>query len=132
MTSWYAVGVGLVVLVIAGVVGVLIPGLGQLGAVLLGGATAGYVVGGLRRGFWHGLLAGTIPGLAVAGAITVAVLIADFAFHPIGMLLGVIGLDSIGSLFTVSAYGILLALTFALFALTGGVGGVIGGGLKNV
>lgn len=132
MTSWYAVGVGLVVLVIAGVVGVLIPGLGQLGAVLLGGATAGYVVGGLRRGFWHGLLAGTIPGLAVVGAVAVAILVADFAFRPIGMLLGAIGFDSIGSFFTVTAYGILLALTISMFAVTGGVGGVIGGGLRKV
>lgn len=132
MTSWYAVGIGLVVLVVASVVGIVIPGLGQVGAVLLGGATAGYIAGGLRRGFWHGLLAGTIPGLAVAGAATVAILIADFAFQPIGMLLGIVGFDSIGSFFTVAAYGILLALTIALFAGAGGVGGVVGGALKNV
>lgn len=132
MTSWYAVGVGIVVLFVGNVVGILLPGFGQLGAALLGGGAAGYVAGGnVRGGIWHGFLTGLLPGLAVVVATIVAILLLDFAFRPVGMLAGMVGLSSAGSFFTVGAFAGVLLLTLGGYSLVSGIGGIVGGALSD-
>lgn len=67
MTNWRAVGIGFLIELVLSIVLVVVPGLGQLAAALIGGFAAGYVAGGgLTSGFWHGLLAGSLGGILVA------------------------------------------------------------------
>jgi hypothetical protein len=67
MTNWRAVGIGFLIELVLSIVLVVVPGLGQLAAALIGGFAAGYVAGGgLTSGFWHGLLAGALGGILVA------------------------------------------------------------------
>ncbi|MFC7081384.1 DUF5518 domain-containing protein [Halorussus caseinilyticus] len=116
MTNWYAVTLGFVVMTVVGVVGLAIPGLGQLTAGLVGGFVAGYVAaGGPRRGGWHGLLAGSLGGIFVALIFSVAVsVLGAVGLGPFGPLLG-------GGVFLV---GVVIALLMGLeSALAGAVGG---------
>ncbi|MFC6729388.1 DUF5518 domain-containing protein, partial [Natronoarchaeum mannanilyticum] len=46
MTNWRAAVVGFLVITVLGAVGVVVPGLGQLAAGLIGGFVAGYMAGG--------------------------------------------------------------------------------------
>ena len=115
MTNWYAVAVGFAVMTIIGVVGLAIPGLGQLTAGLVGGFVGGYVAAGSAgRGAWHGLLAGSVGGIFLAVVLGVAVgALGTVGLGPLGPLLG-------GSIFTV---GVVLALVMGLeSALAGAVG----------
>ncbi|USZ69305.1 DUF5518 domain-containing protein [Halorussus salilacus] len=118
MTNWYAVGVGFVVELLVGAIGVVLPGLGQLTAGLLGGFVAGYLAGGgFGRGAWHGLLAGALGGIVLAVVFGLAVgALGTVGLGPLGPLLG-------GSVFLVGA---VLALAMGLeSALAGAVGGWI-------
>lgn len=115
MTNWYAVLVGFVVMTVIGVVGLAIPGLGQLTAGLVGGFVAGYMTGGgIGRGAWHGLLAGSLGGILVAVILGVAAsAIGAVGLGPIGPLVG-------GGVFVAL---VVLALVMGLeSALAGAVG----------
>lgn len=115
MTDWYAVGVGFAVTLVLGIVGLAIPGLGQLTPGLVGGFVAGYMVGGTGRGAWHGLLAGSIGGILVALVLGLAVgVLGIVELGPLGPVLG-------GGLFLV---GLTVALVLGLeSALAGALGG---------
>ncbi|WP_128477432.1 DUF5518 domain-containing protein [Halorussus pelagicus] len=118
MTNWYAVAIGFVVMTVVGVVGIAIPGLGQLTAGLVGGFLAGYMAaGGTGRGAWHGLLAGSLGGVFVAVFLGVAVSVLGVAeFGPFGSLLGG------------GAFLVVLFVTFVMgleSALAGAIGGWI-------
>lgn len=66
MVNWRAVLVGFAVELVLGSVGILLPGIGQLGAAVIGGFVAGIIAkGSIGNGAWHGLLAGAIGGVAV-------------------------------------------------------------------
>ena len=121
MTNWRAVGVGFVLLVVIGTAGVSVPGVGQLGAGLVGGFAAGYLAGGgPGSGAWHGLVAGSLAGLVVA--IVVAFfgsLLGGVAGGPLGALVGGFGL-----------FVVLAAITL-LLAADSAVAGAVGGWLKH-
>jgi hypothetical protein len=117
MTNWRAVGIGFVVLLVIGIFSPLIPVIGQIGAGLIGGFVAGYLAGGdLRRGAWHGLLAGSITGVVLTAIIAVvgSLIVAGPGMNPFGGFLGGTGLFAIG-----------VALTL-LFALDSAIGGAVG------
>ena len=66
MVNWRAVLVGFLVELVLGTFGMLVPGIGQLAAAVLGGFVAGIMAkGSIGNGALHGLLAGAIGGLAV-------------------------------------------------------------------
>lgn len=116
MTNWYAVAVGFVVSVVIGTVGIVIPGLGQLTAGLVGGFLAGYMAsGGVGRGAWHGLLSGSIGGIVLSILIGLLVsVVGTFGLGPLGPVVG-------GSVFVL---GVVLALVLGIeSALAGAVGG---------
>ncbi|WIV68225.1 DUF5518 domain-containing protein [Natrialbaceae archaeon AArc-T1-2] len=119
MTNWRAVMIGFVVAVVIGIVGIALPGLGQLTAGLLGGFVAGYLAGGgLLSGFWHGLLAGALGGIVGGLIIAVAVGVAGLALGPVGGLLS--GLAGVG----IFGFAVLVAF---IMALESGLAGAIGG-----
>ncbi|AUV83194.1 hypothetical protein C2R22_17360 [Salinigranum rubrum] len=121
MTNWRAVGVGFVLLVVIGTAGVSVPGVGQLGAGLVGGFAAGYLAGGgPGSGAWHGLVAGSLAGLVVA------VVVAFF-----GSLLGGIAGGPLGAL--VGGFGpfVVLAAITLLLAADSAVAGALGGWVKR-
>ncbi|MFD1511808.1 DUF5518 domain-containing protein [Halomarina rubra] len=93
MVNWYAVVVGFAVEVVLGIVGFVLPGIGQLFAAVVGGFVAGYIAGGsLGNGAWHGLLAGALGGLVIAllvGVFGTAIL--TLLGGPGGAVLGVTG-----------------------------------------
>ncbi len=112
MTNWRAVVVGFLVTVFAGLVGLVVPGIGQLFAGLLGGFVAGYMAGGgLVSGAWHGLLAGGFAGFLLALVIGLG----SLALGPIGAVVGG------GVAVLVLALTFLLALDSALAGLVGGL-----------
>jgi len=119
MTDWRAVGVGFVVIVVAGLLSASVPVVGQIGAGLIGGFAAGYVAGGgLARGAWHGLLAGSITGVVVTLALSLfGGLLVTVSGGPLGGFLGGAG---------VLVVGVFLTVLFALdSALAGAIGGVV-------
>jgi hypothetical protein len=121
MTDWRAVLIGLVVLLIVGAIGLTIPGIGQIGAGLVGGFVAGYLAGGgLGRGAWHGLLAGSITGVVLTLALAgLGSLVGTFGGGPFGGLLGGAG---------VLLVGVFLTLLFAVdSAIAGAVGAFVKG-----
>jgi hypothetical protein len=115
MVNWRAVIVGFLVEVVLGVVGVFAPGLGQLGAAILGGFAAGIIAkGGIGNGAWHGLLAGALGGLvivAIFGLFGTALL--GLGGGPGGVAFG-LGLTSF------------LVVVWLLVSLPSAVGGAIG------
>ncbi|NHN57565.1 MULTISPECIES: DUF5518 domain-containing protein [Halorussus] len=118
MTNWYAVAVGFVVMTVAGLVGLAVPGFGQLTAGLVGGFVAGYMAaGGVGSGAWHGLLAGSLGGILTAlifGLVVSAV--GAMGLGPLGPLLG-------GGLFVAL---VVLALVMGVeSALAGAVGALL-------
>jgi hypothetical protein len=119
MTNWRAVVIGFLVITVLGIVGLTLPGLGQLAAGLIGGFVAGYLAGGgLGRGFWHGLLAGALGGIVGGLLIAIVVGIAGWAGGPIGgAITGVAGLG----IFTLA-----VVISF-IMALESAVAGAIGG-----
>jgi hypothetical protein len=123
MTNWRAVGYGFVVTFLVGVIGLAIPGLGQLTAGLIGGFVAGYLAaGGLLRGFWHGLLAGSIGGLVVGLLLWAAIAIVGLAGGPVGAAAGAL------TGFGVFAIAALIAMVMALeSAVAGAIGAVLNG-----
>ena len=75
---------------------------------------AGYLAGGgLGRGFWHGLLAGSIGGIAVGILLAIAVGAFGLALGPIGPLLGA------GVLVAVVLVALFLGLESAIAGATG-------------
>jgi len=114
MTNWYAVAIGFVVELVVGAVGALLPGVGQLAAGLLGGFVAGYVAGGgWTRGAWHGLLAGSLGGVALAVLLGAAVsAVGAVGLGPLGPVLG--GSVFLLALFVAVVMGIESALAGAL------------------
>ncbi len=112
MTNWRAVGIGFLVMVVVGLVGLAVPGIGQLFAGLVGGFVAGYIAGGgLLSGAWHGLLAGGFAGFLLA----LVVGLAGLALGPVGAVVG-------GGLAVVILVGsVFLALDSAVAGLVGGL-----------
>lgn len=111
MTNWRAVGIGFLVTVVVGLVGVVVPGIGQLFAGLVGGFVAGYTAGGgLLGGTWHGLLAGGLAGFLLALVIGLG----SLALGPIGAIVG-------------GGIVIVVLLLTVVLALDSAVGGLVGG-----
>ncbi|WP_394738874.1 DUF5518 domain-containing protein [Natronococcus roseus] len=119
MTDWRSVVIGFLVITIFGIVGLTLPGVGQLAAGLIGGFVAGYLAGGgLGRGFWHGLLAGALGGIVAGVLVALVVGVAGWAGGPIG-----------GAMSGLAGFGIFLvalALSF-IMALESAIAGAIGG-----
>jgi len=118
MTNWRAAVVGFVVITVLGAVGVVVPGLGQLAAGLIGGFVAGYMAGGsLGSGAWHGLLAGSLGGIAAAAILWIGLTVIGFVGGPVGAAIGSLG-------------GLVLAVSIVAFsmivALESAVAGAIG------
>ena len=119
MTNWRAVGMGLTTELFLGFVGLLVPGIGQLFAGLIGGLVAGYVAStSVRSGLWHGLLAGSLGGFLLA--------------VPLGILASVIGigvgLSELGGL--VAGVGTTVLVVVAAIVL--GANSAIGGGMGSL
>jgi len=116
MTNWRAVGIGFVVLFVAGALATAIPVVGHIGAGLLGGFAAGYVAGGsFTNGAWHGLLAGAIGGIAVAAVF--ALVVGVFGVAAGGPFGGIVGFG--GVLFGGAVIALLLAIDSALAGAIG-------------
>lgn len=119
MTDWYAVAVGFVVSLVAGAVGFAVPGVGHVGAGLVGGFVAGYLAGGgLGRGAWHGFLAGAIGGIVLA-----------VLFGLLGAAIG-LGAGPLGSLFGGAGVFLVAAAIAFLLAVDSLIAGALGGWLK--
>lgn len=115
MTNWRAVGIGFVVMIIAGVLATGAPIVGHIGAGIIGGLAAGYVAGGgLTSGAWHGLLAGSVAGIILTLGFAVVVGIFGLAGGPLGGALGFGGVLVGG-----------LAVTF-IFAVDSALAGALG------
>lgn len=120
MVDWNAVGFGFVVGLVIGVLGLAVPGIGQIGGGLVGGFVAGYMAGGgLGRGAWHGLIAGALGGLLLAVIVGLGTLTVGLAIDaPLGVFGG-------AGIFVI---GIILALILAIdSAIAGAVGGLLKG-----
>ena len=116
MTNWRAVGIGFVVLFVAGALATAVPIVGHIGAGLLGGFAAGYVAsGGIANGAYHGLLAGAIGGIAVAAVFALVVGVLGVAVGgPFG---GAVGFG--GVLLDGAAIALLLAVDSAIAGAIG-------------
>ncbi|SEH16873.1 hypothetical protein SAMN04487967_2827 [Natronorubrum sediminis] len=120
MTNWRAVIIGFLVATVLGILGLAIPGVGQLAAGLVGGFVAGYVAGGgLLRGFWHGLLAGALGGLVGGLLIAVFVGLAGWTLGPAGGLIS--GAAGIGILAVAIFVSFVMALESAIAGALGGL-----------
>ncbi|WP_256393576.1 DUF5518 domain-containing protein [Natronoarchaeum rubrum] len=118
MTNWRAAVVGFLVITVLGAVGIVVPGLGQLTAGLVGGFVAGYMAGGsLSSGAWHGLVAGSLGGIVAAVVLWFGLTVLGFVGGPVGAAIGSLG-------------GLVLALAVIAFsmivALESAVAGAIG------
>ncbi|WP_254531923.1 DUF5518 domain-containing protein [Natrinema gelatinilyticum] len=123
MTDWRAVFIGFLVVTVFGIIGLVVPGIGQLAAGLIGGFVAGYMAGGgLGSGFWHGLLAGSLGGIIGGLLIGVAVGLAGIALGPLG-----------GAIAGTAGLGIFaLAVAISLFmALESAVAGTVGAAVRT-
>ena len=124
MTNWRAVGSGLAIELILGLVGLLVPGVGQFIAGLVGGFVAGYIAStSIRSGLWHGLLAGSLGGFLLA--------------VPIGIVVGVasIGLglmDQLGSLVAGLGTSVIVLLIAVILGANSALGGAIGSFVRDV
>ncbi len=123
MTNWRAAVVGFLVITVLGAVGVVVPGLGQLAAGLLGGFVAGYMAGGsLASGAWHGLLAGSLGGIAAAAILWVGLTVIGFVGGPIGAALGSLG----GLVLAVAIVGFSMIVALES-AVAGAIGAAVAG-----
>ena len=124
MTNWRAVGIGLIIELVLGFVGLLVPGIGQFIAGLVGGFVAGYIAStSIRSGLWHGLLAGSLGGFLLA--------------VPIGIMVGVasIGLgltDQLGSLVAGFGTSLIVLLIAVILGANSALGGAIGSFARNI
>ncbi|MFC4439607.1 MULTISPECIES: DUF5518 domain-containing protein [Natrialbaceae] len=124
MTNWRAVIIGFLVATVLGIVGLALPGIGQLAAGLIGGFVAGYIAGGgLGSGFWHGLLAGALGGIVGGLLLALVVGVAGWAGGPIGgAITGIAGLG-------IFAIAVIVSFIMALeSAVAGAIGGVLNPG----
>ncbi|ELY49016.1 DUF5518 domain-containing protein [Natronorubrum bangense] len=121
MTNWRAVIIGFLIATVLGLFGLVLPGLGQLAAGLVGGFVAGYLAGGgLGRGFWHGLLAGALGGIVGGLLVAIVVGLAGWTLGPVG------GLISGAAGFGILALAIFISFVMALeSAIAGALGGVL-------
>jgi len=118
MTNWRAVIIGFVLILGLGTVGLVLPGLGQFFAALIGGFVAGYLGGNdLLSGFWHGILAGALGSLLLAAVLWIAVSIVGFTLGPVaGTVSSLIGLGAV----------IIVAIVAFITAIESGVAGAVG------
>jgi len=117
MTNWRAVGIGFVVMVIAGVLATGAPIVGHIGAGIIGGLAAGYVAGGsLTSGAWHGLLAGSMAGVVLTIIFAIVVGVFGLFAGPLGGALGFGGV-LVGGLVVTFIFAVDSALAGALGAV---------------
>lgn len=123
MTDWRAVLIGFVLIVALGTLGLVIPGMGQFFAALVGGFVAGYLGGNDPiSGFWHGLLAGSLGSLILGLILWAAVTLLSFSFGPVaGAIAGVIGIGAV----------IIVVVIAMITAVESGVAGAVGGVLTG-
>lgn len=120
MTNWRAVAGGFVVLLLAGLIGLQLPLLGQIGAGLIGGFAAGYLAGGgFGNGAWHGLLAGSITGIVLTLFLALLGGLLGLGAGPVGGFLGGAGVLLVGVFVTL------------LFAIDSAIAGALGGWMKG-
>ena len=123
MTNWRAVGIGFTLELLLGVIGLLVPGIGQLVAGLVGGFVAGYIGSTtIRSGLWHGLLAGSLGGFLLAIPLGILVAVASVGIDLTSQLGGLIA--GVGTTMLV----LLIATTLGANSV---VGGAIGGFVKG-
>ena len=123
MTNWRAVGLGLAVEFVLGIVGLVVPGIGQFVAGLVGGFVAGYradtTVGG---GLWHGLLAGSLGGFLLAIPLGIGVSVASIEIGVLSQSSGL--LAGFGTTLFVIVVAVVLG---ANSALGGAIGSLVNG-----
>ena len=120
MTNWRAVLIGFVAHLVFGLVAMLLPGIGHLAAGLLGGFVAGYIAGGsLGSGAWHGLLAGSLGGIIIAGMVAFVVTV-----------LGTVGLGPLGPFLGGATFFGAIALAL-FFAIDSAIGGLLGAAVSD-
>lgn len=123
MTNWRAVGIGFVVELCLAVIGLLVPGVGQLVAGLVGGFVAGYIGSTtIQSGLWHGLLAGSLGGFLLAVPIGVLVAVATVGFDLTNQFGGlVVGIGTVT----------LVLLVATILGANSAIGGAVGGLTKR-
>lgn len=123
MANWRAVGKGFIVELFLGVIGLLVPVIGQLIAGLVGGFVAGYSGSTtVRSGLWHGLLAGSLGGFMLAVPVGILVAVASVG---IGLL------DQFGGLIAGVSATMLVVLIATILGANSALGGAIGGLVKG-
>lgn len=121
MTNWRAVGIGFTVELCLGVIGLLVPGIGQLVAGLVGGFVAGYIGSTtLRSGLWHGLLAGSLGGFLLAVPVGILIALASIGIDLTSQFGGLI--VGIG---TTAAILLLATILGANSAIGGAIGSLV-------
>ncbi len=123
MTNWRAVGIGFLIELFLGIVGLLVPGIGQLVAGLIGGFVAGYLGSTtVRGGLWHGLLAGSLGGFFIAIPVGIVVAVASIE----------IGLTTqFWSLIAGVGVTMVTLLVAVVLGANSAIGGAIGGLVKK-
>lgn len=120
MTNWRAVGIGFLIELFLGIVGLLVPGIGQLVAGLIGGFVAGYLGSTtVRGGLWHGLLAGSLGGFFIA--------------IPVGILVAVASIEiGLTTQFWSLIAGVGVTMVTLLVAVVLGVNSAVGGAIGGL
>lgn len=124
MTNWRAVGFGLAIELVLGLVGLLVPGIGQFIAGLMGGFVAGYIANtSIHSGLWHGLLAGSLGGFLLAVPIGILVSVAS-----VGLGLT----DQLGSLIAGLGTAVIVLLIAVILGANSALGGAIGSFARSI
>ncbi|EMA50236.1 DUF5518 domain-containing protein [Halococcus thailandensis] len=127
MTNWRAVGLGLTVEFVLGVVGLVVPGIGQFVAGFVGGFVAGYRAdSSIGGGLWHGLLAGSLGGFLLAIPLGIGVSVASIEIGVLSQSGGL--LAGFGTTLFVIVVAVVLG---ANSALGGAIGSLVGGTSRN-